>query len=355
PRTLHIENSTNRTNNARERNIELVGNLLPGDYFGTIRFGRKEQLFEIRVKPHTPRITTTAEELRGTALQKVPVTVTNIPLDPSALVYLVYPTEQTRDGGTEADQIPSGYTILATGTPDGVHNTITIPPKDYTVFIPPVGKQIRALIYYNKVVASNMSSPVTILPDDIPPTINNPVGLNAKYYRGDEVNFTMGVSDRHSGLKSTTITTLPSGWTSNLTKSDNKNGSLAITGRVSMNQAFNSDITFKVSATDNVNNTTNDSQSKHVTVHVGKISEDAHPIVLGNAEKVVVVNPTSVSNDEKQRIITAFMNKNQNIRGYLASSNPVTVDNNGNVTLHYRDGSSTTLDATNVMTYEPVV
>lgn len=35
PRTLHIENSTNRTNNSRERNIELVGNLLPGDYFGT--------------------------------------------------------------------------------------------------------------------------------------------------------------------------------------------------------------------------------------------------------------------------------------------------------------------------------
>ncbi|MDN8974713.1 hypothetical protein Q0P09_14000, partial [Staphylococcus aureus] len=77
--------------------------------------------------------------------------------------------------------------------------------------------------------------------------------------------------------------------------------------------------------------------------------------VLGNTEKVVVVNPTAVSNDEKQSIITAFMNKNQNIRGYLASTDPVTVDNNGNVTLHYRDGSSTTLDATNVMTYEPVV
>lgn len=355
PRTLHIENSTNRPNNARERNIELVGNLLPGDYFGTIRFGRKEQLFEIRVKPHTPTITTTAEQLRGTALQKVPVNISGIPLDPSALVYLVAPTNQTTNGGSEADQIPSGYTILATGTPDGVHNTITIQPKDYVVFIPPVGKQIRAVVYYNKLVASNMSNAVTILPDDIPPTINNPVGINAKYYRGDEVNFTMGVSDRHSGLKSTTITTLPSGWTSNLTKSDNKNGSLAITGRVSMNQAFNSDITFKVSATDNVNNTTNDSQSKHVSIHVGKISEDAHPIVLGNTEKVVVVNPTAVSNDEKQSIITAFMNKNQNIRGYLASTDPVTVDNNGNVTLHYRDGSSTTLDATNVMTYEPVV
>lgn len=355
PRTLHIENSTNRTNNARERNIELVGNLLPGDYFGTIRFGRKEQLFEIRVKPHTPRITTTAEELRGTALQKVPVTVTDIPLDPSALVYLVIPTSQTRDGGSEADQIPSGYTKIATGTPDGVHSTITIRPEDYVVFIPPVGNQIRALIFYNNVVASNMSNAVTILPDDIPPTINSPVGLNAKYYRGDEVSFTMGVSDRHSGLKSTTITTLPSGWTSNLTKSDKKNGSLAISGRVSMNQAYNSDITFKVSATDNVNNTTNDSQSKHVTVHVGKISDDAHPIVLGNSEKVVVVNPTALTGDEKQRITTAFMNKNQNIRGYLASSNPVTVDNHGNVTLQYRDGSSTTLDATNVMTYEPVV
>lgn len=355
PRTLHIENSTNRTNNARERNIELVGNLLPGDYFVTIRFGRKEQLFEIRVKPHTPTITTTAEQLRGTALQKVPVTVSGVPLDPSALVYLVIPTSQTRDGGSEADQIPSGYTKIATGTPDGVHSTITIRPEDYVVFIPPVGHQIRALIYYNNVVASNMSNAVTILPDDIPPTINNPVGLNAKYYRGDEVSFTMGVSDRHSGIKSTSITTLPSGWTSNLTKADKNNGSLSITGRVSMNQAFNSDITFKVSATDNVNNTTNDSQSKHVTVHVGKISDDAHPIVLGNSEKVVVVNPTALTGDEKQRIITAFMNKNQNIRGYLASSNPVAVDDHGNVTLHYRDGSSTALDATNVMTYEPVV
>ncbi|MFH6264628.1 hyperosmolarity resistance protein Ebh [Staphylococcus aureus] len=355
PRTLHIENSTNRTNNARERNIELVGNLLPGDYFGTIRFGRKEQLFEIRVKPHTPRITTTAEELRGTALQKVPVTISGIPLDPSALVYLVTPTSQTTSGGSEADQIPSGYTKLATGTPDGVHTTITIRPEDYVVFIPPVGKEVRAVVFYNNVVASNMSNAVRILPDDIPPTIDNPVGLNTKYYRGDEVNFTMGVSDRHTGIKNTTITTLPNGWTSNLTKADKKNGSLSITGRVSMNQAFNSNITFKVSATDNVNNTTNDSQSKHVSIHVGKISEDAHPIVLGNTEKVVVVNPTAVSNDEKQSIITAFMNKNQNIRGYLASSNPVTVDNNGNVTLHYRDGSSTTLDATNVMTYEPVV
>lgn len=65
----------------------------------------------------------------------MPITVTNIPLDPSSLVYIVYPTDQTRDGGSEADQMPSNYSILATGTPDGVHNTITIQPKDlYCVY-----------------------------------------------------------------------------------------------------------------------------------------------------------------------------------------------------------------------------
>ncbi len=62
-----LKTRQNEPNNARERNIELVGNLLPGDYFGTIRFGRKEQFWKIRVKPHTPTITTTAEQLRGTA------------------------------------------------------------------------------------------------------------------------------------------------------------------------------------------------------------------------------------------------------------------------------------------------
>lgn len=355
PRTLHIENSTNRPNNARERNIELVGNLLPGDYFGTIRFGRKEQIFEIRVKPHTPTITTTAEELRGTALQKVPVTVSGIPLDPSALVYIVYPTEHSTDGGSEADQIPSGYSILATGTPDGVHNTITIQPKDYTIFIPPVGKQIRALIYYNKVVASNMSNAVTILPDDIPPTLENPVGINAKYYRGDEVSFTIAAADRHTGLKNTTITTLPSGWTSNLAKTNsNHNGTITITGRVPMNQTFNSNITFKVAATDNANNTTNDSQSKHVSIHVGEISDDVDPSALENTQKITVVNPNALTNDEKSRIINAIKTKNQRINGYLASNNPIVVSNNGEVTFNYRDGSHDQIDASNVMTYEPV-
>lgn len=354
PRTLHIENSTNRPNNNRERNIELVGNLLPGDYFGTVRFGRKEQPFEIRVKPHVPRITTTAEELRGKALQKAPVTVSGVPLDPTAIVYLVVPNANTNSGGSEADQIPSNYSKIASEHPDGVHTTLTIPVDQYTVFLPHVGQQVKAIVYYNNVVASNLSNGVTILPDDIPPTIDNPTGLSTKYYRGDEVNFTIGVTDRHSGVKSTNVATLPSGWTSTLTKTNN-NGTLRITGRIPNNQAFNSDITFKVTATDNVNNTTNDRQSKQVTIHVGEISQDVHPIVLGNPEKIVVANPTSLSNGVKQQIINALKNKNTDLNGYYSSTNPITVDNNGNVTIHYRDGSSTQLDASNVMTYEPVI
>ncbi|WP_251352222.1 hyperosmolarity resistance protein Ebh, partial [Staphylococcus aureus] len=218
PRTLHIENSTNRPNNNRERNIELVGNLLPGDYFGTVRFGRKEQPFEIRVKPHVPRITTTAEELRGKALQKAPVTVSGVPLDPTAIVYLVVPHANTNSGGSEADQIPSNYSKIASEHPDGVHTTLTIPVDQYTVFLPNVGQQVKAIVYYNNVVASNLSNGVTILPDDIPPTIDNPTGLSTNYYRGDEVNFTIGVTDRHSGVKSTNVATLPSGWTATLTK-----------------------------------------------------------------------------------------------------------------------------------------
>lgn len=81
PSSLRVEDAVRRTRGPRERNLELVGNLAPGDYFATVRFGRKEQPFEIRVKPNPPTITTTAEELRGQALKKVPITVSGVPLD----------------------------------------------------------------------------------------------------------------------------------------------------------------------------------------------------------------------------------------------------------------------------------
>ena len=63
--TLHIENAAGRTNNNRERNLELVGNIAPGDYSGIVRLRKREQPFEIRVKPLPPQIDTTVRELRG--------------------------------------------------------------------------------------------------------------------------------------------------------------------------------------------------------------------------------------------------------------------------------------------------
>lgn len=355
PSSLRIEDAVRRTRSPRERNLELVGNLAPGDYFATVRFGRKEQPFEIRVKPNPPTITTTAEELRGQAYKKVPITVSGVPLDPDALVYIALPTPQTTDGNSSPSSVPQNYTIIANGTPDGYNNTLTIQPSGYSVFLPPVGREIKALIYYNKNVASNFSNAVPILADETPPTLNEPVGINAKYYRGDTVNFTVETSDQHTGIKNTPIVTLPNGWTSNLVKSNNDhNATLTVNGTVSMNQPFNSDITFKISSTDNANNTTDNSHSKHVSVHVGQISEDVNPIVLGNVEKITVVNPNALTNDEKTRILNAIKAKNPNINGYLASSNPITVSNNGNVTFNYRDGSQDEIDASNVMTYEPV-
>ncbi len=81
-----------------EYEISLVGNYYQGITLERYVLDEKEQLFEIRVKPHTPTITTTAQQLEGTALQKVPVNISGIPLDPSALVYLVAPTNQTTIG-----------------------------------------------------------------------------------------------------------------------------------------------------------------------------------------------------------------------------------------------------------------
>lgn len=80
-----------------------------------------------------------------------------------------------------------------------------------------------------------MSNVVIILLDDILLIINNFVGINVKYYWGDEVNFIMGVFDRYFGIKSIIIMILLSGWILNLIKFDNKNGLLVIIGRVFMN------------------------------------------------------------------------------------------------------------------------
>lgn len=64
-------------------------------------------------------------------------------------------------------------------------------------------------------------------------------------------------------------------------------GTLRITGNVSDNQPFNSQIRFNVSATDNSNNTTNSRQSKQIAINIGQMSNDFSPIVLPNVQKLM--------------------------------------------------------------------
>lgn len=45
PSSLRIENAAGRTNNNSERNLELVGNIAPGDYLGTVRLRKKRTTF----------------------------------------------------------------------------------------------------------------------------------------------------------------------------------------------------------------------------------------------------------------------------------------------------------------------
>ena len=86
------------------------------------------------LKPHVPRITTTAEELRGKSITKAPVTVSGVPLDPTAIVYLVVLMLIQIVAVQKRDQIPSNYSKIASEHPDGVHTTLTIPVDQYTVF-----------------------------------------------------------------------------------------------------------------------------------------------------------------------------------------------------------------------------
>ncbi|MEJ7543308.1 hypothetical protein, partial [Staphylococcus intermedius] len=77
-------------------------------------------------------------------------------------------------------------------------------------------------------------------------------------YKGEQVNFTIDITDgaNGTGIKSVNVSRLPQGWTSQFVQNANgEGGTLRITGNVSDNQPFNSQIRFNVSATDNSNNT----------------------------------------------------------------------------------------------------
>ncbi len=356
PSTLHIENAAGRTNNNRERNLELVGNIAPGDYSGIVRLRKREQPFEIRVKPLPPQIDTTVRELRGKGGTKPTITVSNVPADPNALVYLVATGNLAQDGINDPASVPKNYDIIASATPTSTSNSVTFNPEDYVQNLPNTGV-IRAIVYYNKKVVSNFSNAVEIQADNTPPTIGNPVDLKNKYYKGEQVNFTIDITDgaNGTGIKSVNVSRLPQGWTSQFVQNANgEGGTLRITGNVSDNQPFNSQIRFNVSATDNSNNTTNSRQSKQIAINIGQMSNDFSPIVLPNVQKINVVNPGDLTRAEERDVINALKAVNTNIIPYLEDSSPINIPSTDMISFNYKDGSTDRISITNAITYEPV-
>ncbi|MCU7258035.1 hyperosmolarity resistance protein Ebh, partial [Pseudomonas aeruginosa] len=356
PSSLRIENAAGRTNNNSERNLELVGNIAPGDYLGTVRLRKKEQPFEIRVKPLPPHIDTTVEQLRGKGGTKPTITVSNVPADPNALVYLVVTGNLAQDGTNDPASVPRNYDIIGSATPTSTSNSVTFNQEDFVQNLPNTGI-IRAIVYYNDNLMSNFSNAVEVQADNTPPTIGNPVGLKNKYYKGEQVNFTLDITDgaNGTGIKSTNISRLPQGWTSEFVRNSNgEGGTLRITGTVSDNQPFNSQIRFKISATDNANNTTNNRQSKQILINIGQMSNDFSPIVLPNVQKVNVVNPGDLTRAEEKEVIRALTAVNSNITQYLDSSSPINIPSTEMISFNYKDGSTDRISISNAITYEPI-
>ncbi|WP_415918637.1 hyperosmolarity resistance protein Ebh [Staphylococcus warneri] len=358
PSTVHIEDAKGHINNNRERNIAIVGSLTPGDYFGTIRFGQKEQPFEIRVKPLAPRIQTTAEQIRGKGGTKPNIIVSGVPSDPTALVYLVVTGPLAQDGTVNPYSVPKNYAIFGSVTPNADSNTVTFKANstDFIYPIPNTGN-LKAIVYYNKNVQSNFSNNLEILPDDTAPSVGEPVGIKDVYYIGDQVNFTVNIADESngSGINRANAITLPSGWTARFDKNANGySGTYTISGVIPDNQPIRSDITFTITATDNANNTSNDSQSRQITIHVGALSDAHPPVVLANNEKVLVANPAAITQTEQQSAVQALTAKNSHIQQYLRTSNPIVVTTNGNITVYYKDGSSKLLEPNSAFTYNVV-
>lgn len=353
PNGLTLEPAAGRLNVDTEKNYALTGNLAPGDYFVTVRFGKAEKQFEIRSKPNAPTISTTEAQLRGKGGTKPPITITGIPADYRARVLLV---TGGQDGGQHnydmASVNPSGYTVLAEAH-SNEHGEVTLATDDYKANLPLQG-QIKAIVYYTDKVLSNFSNSVMVSYDVEAPQINEPAGLSHKFYRGDQVTITLPVRDNENGtgVKSVNVT-LPPGWTKTLeiNPHNNREATLKLIGSINRNVQYNTTYHFNITATDNAGNTT--SPAKDFIVNVGKLSDDTTPLGLSESERKKVVNPNSLTPQEKNEVINALKAKNQSISGTLYASDPFAVGDNGEVTVLYRDGSNDTIPATSVITYEP--
>ena len=356
PHTLRLEKSTGRNNNAKEKNFSLVGTLEPGDYFITVKLGDKEEQFEVRAKPYPPTLVTTALQLKGKAGQKPDIVVTNVPPQTNAKVLLVVGGVNGRtDAFSDPYTKPEGYTVIARADATS-HGTVTITSKDYLQGLPRSG-EIKAITYFDDNVQSNFSNAITLITDETPPTIGEPVGLKDKYYRDNQVHFTIPVSDNQdgSGVNQVTIEGLPSGWTHSFVKAQNgQSGTLTVSGTISHAQALNSTIRLRLSASDMDNNVTKGDQIKTININVSSLAVDFPPLPLTNGNRVVVVNPTIISNDEKAIAKDRLARQNASRNNVLAVANTFQPQDNGNVLVNYKDDSQATMNEGNVYTYEPI-
>lgn len=358
PSSLHIEDASHRTNNNREKNLELVGQIAPGIYFGNVRFGHKEQIFEIRVKPRPPRIITTADELFGKGGTRPSIVIDNVPTDRRALVYLVNTGSLGRDGDSNPQSVPQNYNILATGHPDGINTRMTIQPSEYIQDLP-VNGQIKALVYYSKDVQSNFSNSVEVATDVTPPVFGQVQGLKAKYYNGDELVLTIPISDgvRGTGVRRIEVFgKLDSTWQDSILRGTNgADDTIILNGIIPNNIRPNSTRVLRIEAIDNNGNRTPTSQAVNIIIRTGQINRDFEPAGLSGNEKVTVVNPTNVSNEEKAKIIEAIKRKNSSIVKYFDTNNPIVVSADGSVVVNYKDNTHDSLPRTSVISYSPVL
>lgn len=357
PHTLNIQEAVGRTNNSLEKNLVLVGDISSGNFFVTVRLGDKKEQFEIRAKPNSPRILTTEAELRGNTSRRPTIRVTDLPNDSTAKIKLVMGGEDgDHDPEISPYTIPENYTVVAETIFDNdptSNGVVTFKPDDYKQDLPLSGV-LKAIVYYNDNVLSNFSNSVSYSSDTIAPTINEPAGLNHKYYRGNHVEITLPVTDNQggSGIRSIDVN-LPSGWRKEvyINPNNHSEGTVKLIGDISNSQPFNTTFHFNISATDNAGNVTH--PEKNFILNVGKLADDFAPSGFSIGNLKLVVNPKSLDDNEREKIKSALRDENSGILRYLSSVNPIHVGVNGDATFYYKDGSVDVIDAEEIITYAP--
>ena len=346
PPSLRIEDAVDRPNTELEKNKVLVGQLPPGRHVMTARIGNETKIFEVIAKPNPPVISTLAAQLGQKGGKKPTITVTHVPQDERAKVRLV-------SGGTDGagpGTSPLGYTVLAEKMAN-LDGTVTFEESDYTNPLPNNGV-IRAITYYEDPVQSNFSNSINVGLDTTPPTFGDVRGLQDKYYRGDNVNISIPVSDNAygSGVEDASITE-NSGLQAVFNRDNSGDaGTLVITGTISNNATWNSDILVQPVTHDRAGNNTNVSPYH---LHIGKLSDDKPVQLFSQQELKTVGNPNSISQSERNDIINSLKAKNSSLTSFLSTLNPYMVGNDGRVVLTFKDGSTRIIDPTQVITYRP--